>query len=369
MSPKPQIHLSIPALFEPLELWNKDFRFEVTSNYLSLLLTSLEFVHVQKVHGLSACFFSSLGFNDTEIPAAHYRALAHRNNLIDATLNDNKHAILCADPVHFEVGMSDVTLTEIISGLSEAEAQEILHLLNQHFHQDKLQFIYGSNQHWYVTFPKSESIKTSPLDAVLNKNIVGLLPVSEQRNWQQIQNEIQMLLHSSELNNQREIAGLTSLNSLWFWGGGKPDIIKSDYEKIFSNDEQEKNEIQGKMFAQAANCEWQKLPQNGIELINQLKNQGQRTGKYYVLLDQLQQPVREENLDAYQNVLTHIDENYIKPLMLAWKKNQIDLVIDAADGSLIRPLKTPIWSFWKKPQPLSDIATRINQHKTKLGQD
>ena len=362
---KPEIHLSIPALFEPLELWEKDFRFEVTSNNLSLLLTSLEFIDVQKVQGISACFFSNLGLNSAEIPAAYYRALAHQNNVINSFLNNDKSGILCADPVHFEVGMNDITLTEIICDLSEFEAKEILALLNQHFQQDGLQFVYGSNQHWYVTFPKSEVLKTKPLDVALKKNVAGLLPFSEQRNWQQIQNEVQMLLHSSEVNKHREIAGLTTLNSLWFWGGGKPQKIKSAYKKIFTNNDKNTTDIQGKMFAQAANCEWQKLPRNGKQLLVQLQHE---VGKSYVLLDQLQQPEIDENLEAYQLALTQIDEEYIKPLIHAWKKNQIDLIIDAADGSLIRPLKSPGWKFWKKPRQLSDIASRINQQKIMLGQ-
>lgn len=365
MSLKPEIHLSIPALFEPLELWEKDFRFEVTSYNLSMLLTSLELISVQKVQGLSACFFSSLGWNSAEIPAAYYRALVHQNNAISSSLKNDKSGILCADPVHFEVGMNDLTLTEIICDLSESEAKEILVLLNQHFQQDGLLFVYGSNQHWYVTFPKSEVLKTTPLDVALNKNVAGLLPFSEQRNWQQIQNETQMLLHSSEVNKHREIAGLTALNSLWFWGGGKPKNLKSDYNVIFTNDDKNTNETEGKMFAQAANCKWHKLPENGEDLLNQLPH---KSGKSYVLLDQLQQPLKDENLEAYQLALTQIDEQYIKPLMSAWKKNQIALIIDAADGSLIRPLNTPAWKFWKKSQKLSDVSAIINQQKMMLGQ-
>ena len=123
--------------------------------------------------------------------------------------------------------------------------------------------------------------------------------------------------------------------------------------KGYSQDKNLNSEIQGKMMAQAVNCNWQKLPANGEELLTHLYR---KTGKYLVSLDQLQQPAREENLDAYQAELTRVEEHYIKPLMQAWKNNQIDLVIDAADGSLIRPLKSPIWKFWNKPRPLSDIA-------------
>ncbi len=363
MSIKPVIHLSIPCLYKPLGLWKKELKLKVTCSNLSALLTSLEFLDVQKIHGLHASFFSKIGFDSAEIPAAHYRVLTHQIKDVSHSLGDNAGGMLCADPVHFEAGMNDVTLTNSITNLTENEAKEILELLNRHFQPDGLEFVYGNNQHWYVTYPEQESIKTTPLEAALKKNIAGLLPYSEQRNWQQIQNEAQMLLHSSDVNINREMAGLETLNSLWFWGGGKAKTIKSDYKTIFTKNDKISTEITGKMFAQAAACKWQKLPKNGENLLLQQH----KAGTSYVLLDHLHQPVIEENPEAFQIALNQIDEEYIKPLMHAWKKNQIDLEIDGADGSLIRPLKTPVWKFWNKPRQLSDIATIIHQQKMMLG--
>lgn len=373
MSIKSEIHLSIPSLFTPFKQWNNDFNLQVKCDYLSTLFTSLEFTDTQKVHGLSACFFSMLGLNRPELPVAYYRVQAHKDADINVNLRESKRGILCSDPVHFEVGMNDVTLTETITDLSESEAKEILELLNDHFKQDNLEFVYGSHQHWYVIYPEQGVIKTTPLEVALKNNIVGMLPSSEQtsdtassNNWQQIQNEVQMLLHNSEVNKNREIAGLQSLNSLWFWGGGAPQKIESDFKTIITNNDQLNIEIQGKMFAKAAACEWQILPENGENLLTQLQH---KAGKNYVLLDQIHQAVIEEDFDAYQLELARIDEEYIKPLMQAWKENQIDLIIDGADGCLIRPLRSPVWMFWKKPKQITDIAVAINNHKTTLGKN
>ena len=368
MSIKSQIHLSIPSLFTPFKQWNNDFKLQVKCDHLSILFTSLEFTDTQKVHGLSACFFSMLGLNRAELPVAYYRVQAHNQADTNVNLRESKSGILCADPVHFEVGMNDVTLTDTITDLSDSEAKEVIGVLNHHFQQDDLEFVYGSNQHWYVTYPGQGVIKTTPLEAAFKKNIVGMLPSSDQtsdrtsisNDWKQIQNEVQMLLHNSEVNKNREIAGLESLNSLWFWGGGEPQKIESSFKTIVTNNDQLNTEIQGKMFAKAAACEWQKLPENGEALLTQLQH---KAGKNYVLLDQIHQAVIEEDFDAYQLELARIDKEYIKPLMLAWKKNQIDLIIDGADGCLIRPLKSPAWKFWKKPQQITDIAAVINNLK------
>ena len=341
MHSKPVFHIFIPSLLKPLSAWNRDFLFETQSPSLSDLLTSLETSNKQKVHGLEARFLSTLGQQEGELPIAYYRYQAQHSVILDS-------GVLCADPVHLEVGMNDITLTEKISDLSDDEAIELIELLNLHFKQDGLEFTFGTNQHWYVTFPAAESVLTTHIDQVLKKNISGLLATSLQRNWQQIQNEAQMLLHNAEVNQNRERVGLTPVNSLWFWGGGKPHTIelpKKKIQNLFASDE-----TQGKTLAIAAGCDWQPLPQTGKQLLEKA------TGLNYVILDHLFLPAVHDNLEDYQRELSSIDENFIKPLLNAWQQNKIDIIIDDCDGLIIKPLKLPAWKFWLKPKSLLQIA-------------
>lgn len=49
--------------------------------------------------------------------------------------------------------------------------------------------------------------------------------------------EVQLLLHEHAVNRRREEAGLRSINSLWFWGGGvAPAPQKRAMPKLFSDD-------------------------------------------------------------------------------------------------------------------------------------
>ena len=341
MHSKPVFHLFIPCLLKPLSAWSRDFLFEPQSPNLRNLLLTLEVTNTQKVQGLDACFLSTFSQQVGELPIAHYRYKAQHSSIFDS-------GIVCADPVHLEVGMNDVTLTEQISDLSDDDALELIEILNQHFKQDGLEFIFGSNQHWYASFPADELVHTTPLDQALKKNIAGLLPVSSHRNWQQIQNEVQMLLHSAEVNQNRERAGLTPVNSLWFWGGGQPhksEQLKQNTEKLFSS-----NETQGKTFAVAAGCNWSALPQTGKQLLEYA------SGLNYVILDQLFLPAIHDNLEDYQRELSVIDENFIMPLLHAWQQNKIDIIIDDCDGISIKPLKVPTWKFWVKPKSIVQIA-------------
>ena len=344
MHKKPIFHLFIPSLLQPLNIWYQDFLFEVNSTHLCTLLTQLTKTNTSRVNSIYSAFFYTLNPETDELPIASYR---HQ-----VQTGDKLHGLICADPVHLEVGMNDVTLTDKITDLSNDEAKELIGLLNQHFTQDGLQFIFGSNRCWYVSFPENETVKSYDLDSVLFQNIADKLAHSEQRNWQAIQNESQMLLHNSDVNQQRKLVGLKPVNSLWFWGGGKPQITQFQAEIIYSSDEN-LSKLRGQLFAKAAKCESQTLPKRTSQLVGQIET---KTTTQVLLLDQLFMPALENKLDEFQQELDDIDEHIIKPLLHAWQKDQIDIVIDCCDGIVLKPQRTPPWKFWLKPQKLREIS-------------
>ncbi len=348
---KPIIHLCIPQLFQPLKLWSRDFRFEPEAPELSLLLRQFTSDKTESVLGLDASLFNAIGMAESkELPVAYYRYQTHNNCQLSA-----EKTILCADPIHLEVGMNDITLTEIIPDLSEAEAQEILDELNAHFKQDGLEFILGSYQHWYLALsnkgPQEEPVKTTPLSEVLRKNIASFQPRSATKtsaiNWQVIQNEAQMILHASTVNQQREMAGLTTVNSLWFWGGGKVENEISDKKlaHVFCS---ENAKSSGQTIAKAANCDWQTLPED----LGRFRLPDFKTGRNLIIFDQLFNPAVHDSLEQYQQELSKLNEGIIKVLRAAWQAGEIELLIDGCDGRVIQPLKVPAWKFWKHTPPL-----------------
>jgi len=344
MTTKPKFHLFIPNLLKPLEGWHQDFLFEAKAPYLEELFSQFTVKVTSHISSLNTAFFNAVGLQ--ELPIAYYR--------YQTQLGEKKPGLMCADPVHLEVAMNDVTLTHKITDLSDSEAQELIELLNEYFIDDGLQFIFGSNQSWYVTLAKNECLETRDIESVLLQNIVGIYPKSNLRNWQIIQNEVQMLLHGSEINQQREMAGLKSVNSLWFWGAGHPEKYNLSLKanSIISRDGLSAK-LRGKTFATAVGCEWQALPKMSFPLINEATNS---SAIQIIILDQLFSPAIHNHLSGFQEHLSIIDKNYIKPLLDAWKQNDIDLVIDCCDGQVIAPLRCPVWKFWVKPTKLRDVT-------------
>jgi hypothetical protein len=365
MPKKPLVHLIIPQLFQPLKLWKKGYKIEVQSDYFTKLLQSYKYKQQPAISGMNASLFSSLGFaTEEELPVAYYRYQAHCNSL-----PSKNTLLLCADPVHLVVGMSDITLTNKITDLTQVEAKEFINLLNTHFNQDGLTFILGSNSQWYVSVQAIETISTTPIEVVIRKNIADYPIQSDHRNWQVLQNEMQMLLHSAPLNQSREMAGLPTVNSLWLWGGGMPQAVKHKASLVLSD-----NAISGMMLASAAQCDYQKYNYQKCTFQEPSNEQGTTAkdidkntssdydfsklpeGKTIIINESLVEPAINDDLDAYQIELEKLDKYCIKPLYALWKNNKINIQIDSCNGKLITPLVTPSWKFWKKtPSSLSEL--------------
>jgi len=337
MPNKPLVHIIIPQLLQPLKRWKKGYNVEVRSHYFSQLLQSYNKQPNDSV-GINASLFSSISFStEDELPAAHYRYQVHCHSI---PAKDS--LLLCADPVHLVVGMSDITLTDKITDLTTAEANELIDLLNAHFKQDGLTFIIGSNSQWYLSAPEMESLSTTPLDNVIRKNIAHYPIRSKQRNWQVLQNEIQMLLHSAPLNQQREIAGLPSVNSLWLWGAGVPQDIEQAPPALVLSD----NAVSGEMLAIAGQCSYQQF-QNTLAEFDVAATLPK--GKTIIINESLVEPAISDDLDAYQVELDRLDQHLIKPLFALWNDAKINIQVDSCDGKLIKAQQTPRWKFWKKP--------------------
>ncbi len=360
MPKKPLVHLIIPQLFQPLKLWKKGYKIEVTSDYFTQLLQSYNSKQQLATTGMNSSLFSSIGFStEEELPVAYYRYQVHCNSL------PTKDALLlCADPVHLVVGMSDITLTNKVTDLTQVEAKELIDLLNAHFNQDGLTFIVGSNSQWYLSVQAIETISTTPFEEVIRKNIADYPIRSSHRNWHVLQNEMQMLLHSAPLNHNREMAGLPTVNSLWLWGGGMPQAIENKASLVLSD-----NTISGMTLASAGQCDYQNCIfqkssyEHGATSQNIDKNISSEfdfsklpEGKTIIINESLVEPAINDDLDAYQIELKKLDMYCIKPLYILWKNNKISMQVDSCDGKLITPLVTPSWKFWKNiPSSLSEL--------------
>lgn len=108
---------------------------------------------------------------------------------------------LCADPVHVEVGRTGALVTPAGAlGITAAEAEGLCGALNAHF-TPALDFTARHPGRWYASAAQS-------------------FAAADAAGRRAVETELQMLLHAHPVNAAREEAGLPTINSVVFSGGG-----------------------------------------------------------------------------------------------------------------------------------------------------
>ncbi|MCS6785492.1 MAG: hypothetical protein NZ524_00445 [Thiobacillaceae bacterium] len=134
-------------------------------------------------------------------------------------------AWLRADPValHF-VQDRLVFLHPADTPLQPAEADALAATLRPYLAAEGLELFTPHPQRWYLRLPAAFTApQAAPPDALAGRAVEAHLPRGmDAAGWRRRLTELQMLLHDHPVNRAREAAGLPVINSLWFWGGGRP---------------------------------------------------------------------------------------------------------------------------------------------------
>lgn len=337
MSETSTLHVLVPDLLAPLKLWHKDFGFEPTSEVIATLL---ERSHCKEVpfNDLDAALFSLLGFSaDAELPYAYFRVKKER---INSALVAHKGSFLCADPVHLIAGASEVVLSaDPLADLTEDESAKLIEQLNEHFAVDGLQFVKGSYNRWYLLLEKDDSIRTTPLRTLRGQNISNHLPHSDSVNLHQLQNEIQMLLHGSNVNFQRQQEGKLAVNSVWFWGGGSQTEARTRVRTVIGGGSR------GELIASIAQCRYLNHVADPEQELGQLE----AGGHHLLILDQLTAFALQDDVQGWQQKLSELEAEWFVAIAKSFNKGKVEVLLQSCDGTVYLPEKQKsLNTLWNK---------------------
>jgi len=123
-------------------------------------------------------------------------------------------------PIHLSVGSDQITaLTPESLNLDATESRAIFESLAELWPAvEGWQSHWLSPTQWLIAHPSLAGMNSASLDRVLARNVDAWMP--EARRLRTLQNECQMLLHGSPLNEAREARGELVLNSVWISGCG-----------------------------------------------------------------------------------------------------------------------------------------------------
>ncbi|HEX5364461.1 MAG TPA: hypothetical protein VFW59_09335 [Gallionella sp.] len=249
---------------------------------------------------------------------------------------------LRADPAYMQLHRTQLVM-QPAGRVTAGEAAQFCAALNEHFAGQGLEFVAPHPQRWYVRLPAMPDIRTVPLSQASGRDVRGLLPEGEEGpRWQQLFNEMQMLLFAHPLNELREARGEMPVNSVWLWGNGVAAIQTPCRYACVSSDE----ELAG-MFAAAA----------GASFSGWTERWRAEEGEQLLVWTGLRNALQQGDLHAWRTALQSFETNHAQPLWRALRAGdiaQLQLDVPGEEGMRrIRLTRAGAWSLWRRPRRLA----------------
>lgn len=249
---------------------------------------------------------------------------------------------LCCDPVHLHFSRDTLLLSDASSlAIRAAEAAELIAGLNETF-ADIGHFEAPAPERWYVTLAEQPKPQFYPLADVAGRPVQLFMPEGEDiARWARLANEIEVWLYNHPVNAAREAAGLRTINGVWLWGAGAPNIpLQAPAQRIQADDPLSRG------LAQFAGVSAEPADHY-------------RSGSAFAVVDSLRTPALHGDWEAWRSALARLETEWFAPLLADFKAKRLRrIVIDApGDKHSLRAdiAASGLWKFWTKPRPLADL--------------
>ena len=122
-------------------------------------------------------------------------------------------------PCHWAMGREFATLTDPATlGMNEAESRALLADMQPYFATEGITLHFVQPERWRAEGELFRNLPSASLDRVQGRNVDRWLPASKAIKL--LQNEMQMLLYTHALNDERAAKGQRPVNSFWLSSSG-----------------------------------------------------------------------------------------------------------------------------------------------------
>lgn len=338
-----QLSLVIPGLFGPAAIK------QLPTAWQDLSLPALESLLSRAARrsvaapGLEQTLFALFKVattDDSDLPIA---AVTRQWDMKDA----GDYWWLRADPVHLRADRDRlVMLGNTLLTISSEECAQLAAELNKHFLDEAWNLQAVNAGRWYLRLDGDPQVCTEALPGVVGQDILHHMPHGPaERRWRSVLNEVQMVLHASTVNRDREKQGLLPINSLWFWGGGRlPQVPQGSWSQVWGNDALTRG------LASLAGVSCATLPVNAAEWL-----EDRTPGQQLLVLDGLYEKIQFGNVEGWREFLETFHEYWLEPLFNALKQRRIAaLSLCPADGSMFRVTARDARRWWVRRRPLAE---------------
>jgi len=282
-----------------------------------------------------------------ELPVAPYSYLAETGQTPEGYC-------LRADPVHLQVDAGGLILFDASTfPFSKQESKDLSDSIANFLSQDGWHLNASHTQRWYLCGANSQQLSTLPLSLVRGRSVGELLPHGQDASeWLSRCNEIQMLMTSHPVNQQRAARGLPLVNSLWIWGGGVlADQPGGGYSKVFTNDVL----VNGLGIRDRALCE--PAPQHAQALLQRVA----KGDRVLLVLDGCSAAAAYQDFPHWNEAVEDYEQQWFAPLLKALSTRQLQsLELFPLNGYRYRMVFRQAWHFWKRSRSYQEILAREN---------
>ena len=254
---------------------------------------------------------------------------------------------LCADPVHLSLEHDHLILADARKlDIAPDEADRLVTEIMEVFTADGWLLKAPRPDRWYLKLARAPKMTTTLLSQVIGRDVHPFLPRGpDGMAWHTTLNEIQILLHTTAVNAEREKNGKLPINSLWFWGGGHlPRIQPVSWTRIWSK------EPISLSLARLSGTPSENTP----DRFDDWRKQAGRPGEYLVVLDDAQHAALYADAPGWSSALQRLERDWMMPLLQALKSNAIanaTLITDTGMSFSLTSRQARRW--WRFRRPLT----------------
>ena len=225
---------------------------------------------------------------------------------------------LRADPVHLRPDIADLVLFDAVdAGVSGEEARALAQAANEALRPGG-PFVRAAHPHrWYVALEAPARMTTTPPSLAAGAGVAAAMPDGpDAARWRRWMNVVQMALHESPVNAERERRGAVPINSVWLWGGGRPPAAPeapAPFVRAWTGDAL----VRG--LARRAGIECGAPPAGAGAWLDRAP----RPGAHLIGFDALYRAARRSDLDAWRAGLADFSASWAKPLLDALDRGDV----------------------------------------------